>query len=502
MTDGSQTQDPGGIEARLAPGTRIAGYVIEEPIGKGGMGVVFRARDERLHRPVALKVLAPDKYADAESRARFIRESLSVAAVDEPHIIPVYQAGEDDGMLYIATRFVPGGDLAALLRREADRLSVGTVVSLVGQVAAALDAAHAAHLVHRDVKPGNILVDVVQGRPVHAYLSDFGLAKAACATTLTAPGRFMGTPDYCAPEQIECLPVNGQADQYSLACVALELLTRTPLYKRPEAARLNDPVPRVSARPGLPAAVDAVLERALAKEPGLRYPSCREFAAALRDALPASLITGAFDKKTATSGTASRPRKTLLIAGLTAVVIAVGAITVLTLPRGSREPSGCGVQNCVVLEDRAGQPAVFNGATAVFSMAILGYVHQTGSCWPYSSCSFDKFYKENEVFQLVRQSDDGGCLQTDSVHPYVSIARCGSHDAYTYWMTFPGGRPGICGPVFWLVNVGITNSDHPVSPYGYAMVLGAKDLIYVQSHRRIGDDDQWCLSPFSAARTA
>jgi hypothetical protein len=254
--------------------------------------------------------------------------------------------------------------------------------------------------------------------------------------------------------------------------------------------------------------MDAVLERALAKEPGLRYPSCREFAAALRDALPASLITGPSDKKTATSATASRPRKTLLIAGLTAVVIAVAAITVLTLPRGSREPSGCGGQNCVVLTDsvvltdEAGQLATFNGATAVFTTRVIGYVNQTAHGWPFSDPKFDTFYSGYEVLQLVRQGDDGGCLQTESAQTKVIIAPCGSHDAYTYWATYhphtpDTASPGVCPAIFWLVNVGITNSDHPVSPYGYTMVLGAKNHIYVQSNPHIGGDDRWCFSPFS-----
>ena len=280
------------VMARLVPGSQLAGYVIEEQVGAGGMAVVFRARDAVLGRLAALKVLSPALAADQEFRARFLRESRAVASVEEPHIIPVYGAGEVDGVLYIATKFVSGGDLADLLQREGGVLAPERAAMFIEQVAAALDAAHAAGLVHRDVKPGNILVDVVPGRGEHAYLSDFGLSKRAMAVTgLTATGTFLGTPDYCAPEQIRGLPVDGRGDQYSLACMAFALLTGNLPFRRQETmatlfAHLNDPVPPLSQYRGdLPAGTDAVLARGLAKEPGDRYGRCGEFAAALRDAL-------------------------------------------------------------------------------------------------------------------------------------------------------------------------------------------------------------------------
>jgi serine/threonine-protein kinase len=278
--------------ARLVPGSRVAGYVIEEQAGAGGMAVVFRARDEVLGRLAALKVLSPSLAADQEFRARFLRESRAVAAVEEPHIIPVYGAGEVDGVLYIATKFVSGGDLADVLQRAGGAIEPGRAAAFIEQVAAALDAAHAAGLVHRDVKPGNVLVDSVAGRGEHAYLSDFGLSKPSMAASgLTATGTFLGTPDYCAPEQIKGLPTDGRADQYSLACMAFALLTGNLPFRRPETmatlfAQLNDPVPPLAKyRAGLPPGTDAVLTRALAKEPADRYARCGEFAAALRGAL-------------------------------------------------------------------------------------------------------------------------------------------------------------------------------------------------------------------------
>jgi serine/threonine protein kinase len=289
------------VMARLVPGRQLAGYVIEEQVGAGGMAVVFRARDAVLGRLAALKVLSPALASDQEFRARFLRESRAVASVEEPHIIPVYGAGEVDGVLYIATKFVSGGDLADLLQREGGVLEPERAARFIDQVAAALDAAHAAGLVHRDVKPGNILVDAVPGRGEHAYLSDFGLSKRAMAVSgLTATGTFLGTPDYCAPEQIRGLPVDGRGDQYSLACMAFALLSGNLPFRREETmatlfAHLNDPVPPLSRyRGGLPAGTDAVLARGLAKEPDDRYARCGEFAAALRGAL-AGAVQGPAD---------------------------------------------------------------------------------------------------------------------------------------------------------------------------------------------------------------
>src|SRR5512146_1233977 len=177
-------------------GSLLAGYRLEEQIGAGGMAVVFRARDERLDRPVALKILAPALASDLEFRRRFIAESRAAARVDDPHIIPVYQADEVGGVLFIAMRFVPGGDLRRVLAREGP-LRPERAVEFISPVASALDAAHAAGLVHRDVKPANILVDARAGRPEHVYLSDFGIAKAVLSSVnLTEPGLRLGTPDY------------------------------------------------------------------------------------------------------------------------------------------------------------------------------------------------------------------------------------------------------------------------------------------------------------------
>src|ERR1022692_4487123 len=262
---------------RLAAGSRIGGYLLEEQIGQGGMAVVFRALDERLGRQVALKVLSPALAADSAFRQRFIRESRAAAAVDDPHIIPVFEAGEADGALFIAMRYVRGGDVRSLVSRDGG-LPWARVAGIVSPVASALDAAHAAGLVHRDVKPANMLLDARLGRPDHVYLSDFGLSKRAeAAAGLTRAGQIFGTPYYMSPEQIESKPVDGRCDQYALACAAFELLGGSPPFQRDDPtavmyAHIWDPPPLLtSRRPDLPAAVDQVFVKALAKAPQNRY---------------------------------------------------------------------------------------------------------------------------------------------------------------------------------------------------------------------------------------
>jgi serine/threonine protein kinase len=285
--------EPGavGFLAGFSAGSRIAGYRLEEQIGEGGMAVVFRARDERLQRQVALKILSPALVEDEEFRRRFIRESQSAAAVDDPHIIPVFEAGDANGVLFIAMRYVPGGDVGTLVRRLGP-LPGARAAAVVSAVASALDAAHAAGLVHRDVKPANMLVDARPGRPDHVYLSDFGLTKGLLSSTsLTSTGHFIGTLDYCAPEQIRGQKVDPRTDEYALACVAFALLSGRPPFHRDEAmavmyAQLSELPPSLgSLRPGLPPEVDEVMRRALAKAAEDRYPSCGEFADALRIAL-------------------------------------------------------------------------------------------------------------------------------------------------------------------------------------------------------------------------
>src|SRR6185437_7465132 len=212
----------GGGPGEFAVGALVAGYRLEEQIGRGGMAVVYRAHDLRLERDVAMKILAPALAQDEAFRQRFIRESRAAAAVDDAHIIPVYEAGDASGILFIAMRFVRGGDVRSLVDREGP-LAPAKATEIISQVSSALDAAHARGLVHRDVKPANMLLEASpdRDRPDHVYLADFGLTKAALgapASGLTATGQFLGTLDYVAPEQIEGRPVDGRTDLYALAC--------------------------------------------------------------------------------------------------------------------------------------------------------------------------------------------------------------------------------------------------------------------------------------------
>jgi len=275
-------------------GSQIAGYRLEEQIGRGGMAVVYRAYDVRLDRNVALKILAPGLALDQAFRKRFSRESKAAAAVDHPNIIPVFDAGEAHGVLFIAMRFVHGRDVRTLLEAEGP-LPVEQATDIIAQVASALDAAHARGLVHRDVKPANMLLDTMTGGGRHhVYLSDFGLSKRSVAqlgqTGLTSHGEFLGTLDYVAPEQVEGRQVDGRADQYALACAAFELLCGTPPFQRGGGlavmwAKLPEPPPLLSfRRADLPEAADGVMSRALARNPAERFENCAAFAAALRDA--------------------------------------------------------------------------------------------------------------------------------------------------------------------------------------------------------------------------
>jgi DNA-binding beta-propeller fold protein YncE len=276
-------------------GAQIAGYQLEELIGRGGMAVVYRAYDPRLDRRVALKILAPGLAVDYGFRRRFIRESRAAAAVDHPNIIPVFDAGEADNVLFIAMRLVRGGDVRALAR--AGPVPLPVTADIITQVASALDAAHLHGLVHRDVKPANMLLDrrPDAGRS-HVYLADFGLSKRALSQTggLTSAGEFLGTLDYVAPEQIESRSIDGRADQYALASAAFELLCGSAPFHHVTGlavamAKLSEPPPRpADRRSDLPPAADDVIRRAMAIAPSERFPSCGDFAAALREALAGS----------------------------------------------------------------------------------------------------------------------------------------------------------------------------------------------------------------------
>jgi YVTN family beta-propeller protein len=278
--------------AELPPGSVLAGCRVEAVAGRGGMGVVYRATQLSLDRPVALKAIAPELAGDPTFRERFKRESRIAASIEHPNVIPVYEAGEGEGVLYLIMRYVEGTDLRALIDAEGG-LGPVRATRIAAQMAAALAAAHRRELIHRDVKPANVLIDS-GGERDHAYLTDFGIARHAAATSgLTHTGSVIGTLDYLAPERIEGQGGDGRADVYALGCVLFEALTGARPFPRDNEmakmyAHLNAPVPSArEVEPRVPEELDELARRAMAKDPDARFASASEFAEALTDTLPA-----------------------------------------------------------------------------------------------------------------------------------------------------------------------------------------------------------------------
>lgn len=272
-------------------GEVFAGYTIERLLGRGGMGSVYLARHPRLPRLTAMKLLNPDLFDDTESRTRFEREAELVARLDHPNIVTVFDRGVEGDQPWICMRYIDGTDAAAL---EAWALPPQRAVQIIAETAKALDFAHSRGVLHRDVKPANILLERVEGDQERVYLSDFGIARFRDDTgRLTQTGTFTATLAYAAPEQLSGAPLDHRADQYSLACTLFRLLTGTVPFDatNPVAViqgHLGAPPPEVSRlRPGLPRALDGVLATAMAKRPADRFGSCAEFAAAARQALAA-----------------------------------------------------------------------------------------------------------------------------------------------------------------------------------------------------------------------
>ena len=294
--------------ADLSPGSELAGCRIEEVLGTGGMGVIYRATELRLGRPVALKLIAADGASDPALRERFEREARLTASIDHPNVIPVYAAGEEGGHLYLVMRYVNGIDLQGLLARER-RIPPARVASIGLQIGAALDAAHAVGLVHRDVKPANVLLN-----GEHAYLADFGLSQLmGTDTRLTTTGHWIGTADFMAPEQFSGDEVDARADVYALGCVLYNALTGETPYPRGTVpatmlAHLHDAPPRpTEVAPGVPEGFDRVIERALAKLPDERYPSAGDLGRAALAAAEGRPVTGS--ERTVARGAAAPQRE-------------------------------------------------------------------------------------------------------------------------------------------------------------------------------------------------
>jgi ribose transport system substrate-binding protein len=334
-------------EVRLAAiddhvGRELAGYRIRSLLGRGGMGVVYCADHVALGRTVALKLLASEFAEDERFRMRFLSESRLAASIEHPHIVPIYDAGEADGLLYIAMRYIQGVDLRTLVRREGG-LEGGRTLAIVSQVADALDAAHARGLVHRDVKSRNVLICEEDGAD-HCYLSDFGLVKTASSeSSLTAGGQLLGTIEYVAPEQIEGKPVDPRADVYSLGCVLYECLTgEVPFVRESELAviyaQLVEEPPAVTSRcPTLPRAFDFVVATALAKSREARYASCGELAAAARAA-----AGGTVRRPAGRRHVLRRPRKSVAALATAATLAAAASAGILLTGGGSQSRDASG----------------------------------------------------------------------------------------------------------------------------------------------------------------
>jgi serine/threonine-protein kinase len=308
-------------------GTELGGYRILDQLGRGGTSVVYRAEHVRLGRQAALKLLSPG-FGEADFSERFLRESRLAASLDHPSIVPVYDAGEDDGLLYIAMAYVEGTDLKRLIASDGP-LPLRRALAIVGQIASALDAAHARGLVHRDVKPANILL----GPDDRAYLSDFGAVKELASGGLTRTGSFVGTIEYCAPEQIEGGPVDARTDVYALGCVLWECLTGKPPFERATEvavlnAHLHDQPPKLSrVAPDLPSGLEPVIERALAKQPLQRFGSCGALLAAARAAAAERQV----DRRRLVLSVAL-----LLIAALAGAAVALGVRSLTASGGGAR----------------------------------------------------------------------------------------------------------------------------------------------------------------------
>ena len=308
----------------IGVGDEFLDYRIDELIGRGGMGVVYRAYDLRLKRPVALKFIAPDRSLDKRFRERFLRESELAASLEHPNVVPIHDAGEIDGRLYLTMRCVEGPDLRKLLKAEG-ALEPSRALAICRQVGSALDAAHAKGLVHRDVKPSNVLLD--EGE--HVYLADFGLTRRTDEQPAqAADGHSIGTPSYLAPEQIEGEAVDGRADVYSLGCVLFECLTGAPPYAGGSRLAVawghleEEPPSAVERQPALPKAIDDVIRTTLAKEPDDRYPT------------GAALVANAEQALELGEPPASRRRLGLVAAAVILVLLA-GGLAAAFATRGS-----------------------------------------------------------------------------------------------------------------------------------------------------------------------
>jgi ABC-type branched-subunit amino acid transport system substrate-binding protein/DNA-binding beta-propeller fold protein YncE/predicted Ser/Thr protein kinase len=353
------------MSEEIGPGSTFGGYRVEEVIGRGGMGVVFRAIDLSLERPVALKLIVPDLVQDERFRERFLKEPRRAASLDHPNVIPIYEAGERDGQLYLAMRYVEGSDLRTVVTEEGP-LEPERALNVLGQIASALDAAHRRGLVHRDVKPANILLD----EDAHAYLTDFGITKQL-GDAATDTGQMVGTLDYIAPEQIRGEGVDGRSDCYALACVLYQCLAGTPPFRRASEAEtlwahMQDEPPSLRGHPAL----DPVLRKGLAKQKNARHATCAELIEDARQAL--GLTSATTVRRMRMRRVLTRRRRPILAAGVVVLAAAIAA-ALLQLGGGDGESEALGVRGngVAAVDPGGGEVASFTEfATAPSNIAV------------------------------------------------------------------------------------------------------------------------------------
>lgn len=460
-----------------AAGADFVGYRIEEEIGRGGMGVVYRAYDLRLKRLVALKLIAPELARDERFHKRFARETELAMSLEHPNVVPIYDAGDVDGRLYLSMRLVAGSDLRKLLQTER-ALEPARTLTICRQVASALDAAHAKGLVHRDVKPSNVLLDEDE----HVYLADFGLTRRLDERgALRTDGRSLGTPAYFAPEQIEGTSVDGRADLYALGCVLFECVTGSPPFgggSRLETAwaHLEEEPPSVQALvPELPEALDPVIRKALAKEPDDRFPTCTALISATEHALGLRKLG------------APRGRRSLLLAGAIGLAIAIAvAVIETTAGHGAQQravaPLFAGANTLARIDPATNKVSTVLRVGADPVVVAAGDYDAEPTVWVYSRGSGSITQIDavaNRRVETTRVSLPAECCSLFS-GPVLAA------DASGAW--FVDG--GVAGSRALLVHIpvgqqGKTEYPLPIIPTGVAVGGGA---VWVVGHDSRGDE--------------
>jgi ABC-type amino acid transport substrate-binding protein/predicted Ser/Thr protein kinase len=358
--------------------TPFGHYQLQQLIGRGGMGEVYRAYDTNTDRVVALKLLPPHMAVDETFQQRFRRESQAAAGLNDPHVVPIHGFGEIDGRLYLDMRLIEGRNLGTILEDSDKPLEPAFAVTMVEQVATALDAAHEAGLIHRDVKPSNILITARE----FVYLIDFGLARTVGDKGLTTAGSTLGTMSYMAPERFEAGQVDPRSDIYALTCVLYECLTGERPYpadslEQQIAGHMTAPVPRPSTINPKLAAFDDVIAKGMAKKPAKRYQSAGELAAAARRALNAPVrTTGRSGRHTAQRTRAGRrvSRRALAVAGAVVLVAALGTFGVLQWRGGSGDPRAASVAE----SSSTATPTAAPGAVESIAATVPAEIRSTG----------------------------------------------------------------------------------------------------------------------------